>query len=258
MLLGNLHLDGDTAISGKKAVEYYEKSKEMRETFHLDVAFSIDARIAEAKALYNVKADSEKSKEEEAEMLLRNYQAMLKDYADDSQEALGHGLALAVALNEAHRGIEAERLLKKLMSTSTRVHGPGHKLTTGIEPSFQAIQVRRVIIPYKTGVEPFQVLRYEDSGNKCVVQGPIKYPRRTDKEVTFSVPTPVIPALGTPVICHGLKSATILNGKLGDMRGSDKNTSRCVVHFEGISSPKLVKLENLRIAFELPETDSET
>jgi hypothetical protein len=58
-----------------------------------------------------------------------------------------------------------------------------------------------------------------------------------------------------PVICHGLISASHLNGELGDVRHfKDSNDGiRVGVQFErkGLKSA-LVKPENLRIAFELP------
>ena len=67
----------------------------------------------------------------------------------------------------------------------------------------------------------------------------------------------MVPDLGEPVICHGLKSCTALNGKVGDVRGRDEGTGRFVVHFEGIEKPKLVKLDNLKLAFDLPEKEEE-
>lgn len=38
-----------------------------------------------------------------------------------------------------------------------------------------------------------------------------------NKEVTLTVSNPAIHVLGRPVMCHGLKSATDLNGKVGDL-----------------------------------------
>jgi hypothetical protein len=58
------------------------------------------------------------------------------------------------------------------------------------------------------------------------------------------------------LICHGLTSASHLNGKSGDVRANhnDRNEIRLAVHFETKSlKPSLVKPENLRIAFELPK-----
>ena len=59
------------------------------------------------------------------------------------------------------------------------------------------------------------------------------------------------------MICNGLVSASHLNGELGEVRNiQEKNEHgiRCAVYFEkkGVKSA-LVKPENLRIAFELPD-----
>lgn len=64
-----------------------------------------------------------------------------------------------------------------------------------------------------------------------------------------------MPQLGCPVACHGLKKATHLNGKIGDLRTPptfSDGTYRFMVHFEDEGlKPVLVKLENLRVAFDL-------
>ena len=70
----------------------------------------------------------------------------------------------------------------------------------------------------------------------------------------------MIPCAGCPVICHGMVSASHLNGKLGKVRLPKKDESRTrlslEVHFEkkGVKSA-LVKPENLLIAFELPPSE---
>ena len=64
----------------------------------------------------------------------------------------------------------------------------------------------------------------------------------------------MLPCIGCPVICHGLISASHLNGKLGDVRTEKLcgNEIRLAVHFEDKSlKSALVKPENVRIAFEL-------
>ena len=60
--------------------------------------------------------------------------------------------------------------------------------------------------------------------------------------------------LGTPVVCHGLKNASHLNGKIGDVRERQNKSGRYLVHFEDSSlKPCLVKHVNVRILFDLPE-----
>ena len=66
------------------------------------------------------------------------------------------------------------------------------------------------------------------------------------------------PSLGCPIICHGLMNVPHLNGKAGDVRAAHETSSRTqfAVHFEDKSiNPALVKLENMRIAFELSKEE---
>ena len=64
----------------------------------------------------------------------------------------------------------------------------------------------------------FQDLRYENSGQICVVQGPITKPRNKADERIYNVEwNLVVPAKGCAVICHGLLSASHLNGELGEV-----------------------------------------
>ena len=59
---------------------------------------------------------------------------------------------------------------------------------------------------------------------------------------------------GTPVICHGLKNARHLNGKIGDVMRYDTVACRYEVRFEHKSlRPASVKAANLRILFDLPD-----
>jgi hypothetical protein len=62
------------------------------------------------------------------------------------------------------------------------------------------------------------------------------------------------------VICHGLLSASHLNGKLGEVRNIKKpeNGLRLEVYFEkkGVKSA-LVKPGDIQVAFELPSSSEE-
>ena len=104
--------------------------------------------------------------------------------------------------------------------------------------------------------KPFQALRYANDGI-CVVTGPVANPRNTADERVHRIKSYlIIPGIGCPVICHGLVSASHLNGELGEVRNikQDGTEIRLGVNFEkkGLESA-LVKPENLRIVFELPE-----
>ena len=65
----------------------------------------------------------------------------------------------------------------------------------------------------------------------------------------------IVPSKGCAVICHGLVSASHLNGELGEVRNWKQSETgiRLGVYFEKKSlKSAFVKPENLRISFELP------
>jgi hypothetical protein len=105
----------------------------------------------------------------------------------------------------------------------------------------------------------FQALRYKNDREICAVTGPITEPRKiVDERIYHTANKFIIPNIGCPVICHGLVSASHLNGELGELRHfkQDQTGMRCVVYFENKGAKSaLVKPENLRIAFELPSKD---
>ena len=84
--------------------------------------------------------------------------------------------------------------------------------------------------------------------------------RNIDEGTTFTdIPNDqiiLIIGIGMPVICHGLKNANHLNGKLGDLRLYHEERDRYEVHFEDKSlTPAFVRSRNLCIVFDLPDTD---
>ena len=165
--------------------------------------------------------------------------------------------------------IEAERLLTKLVAISKRVHGPDHQLTKKAESDLQFQKVRYVDVTRNDKWERFQALRYDESGKKCILQGPItdECSRNVQEERTLTVATEdILFADGTPVICHGLKDAmSHLNGKIGDARCfveenntyevhfEDKSVQLCLLYRGATALSVFVKPENLRILFELPD-----
>ena len=110
----------------------------------------------------------------------------------------------------------------------------------------------------------YHALRYDHDGEICIVTGPIMDNDSSGENEggegqPFGIPrTSVAPAVGCPVICHGLVNAAHLNGKLGDVRsisfGKDSDREvRFVVHFEDKSlKPAAIKPGNLRNAIVLP------
>ena len=132
-----------------------------------------------------------------------------------------------------------------------------HAQTKNIETTLAKCKARVVIL--EEG-EVFQALRYEDSGDKCIVQGPVKkginYEGRNKGTVYTVDSSSLLITNGTPIICRGLQKAAHLNGKLADIRSFDKERERYTIHFEDKSmKPVAVKKENVRIVFDLPDAE---
>ena len=153
-------------------------------------------------------------------------------------------------------GIEAERLLIKLAATSKQVHGLDHTTTKRAVTVLQQCKERRAMVEGKS--HWFQSIRYEEGGNKLVVQGPIVKPRNVEgKEMLTVAPNDVSHLVfGTPVICTGLKQKAHLNGKIGDIRSRGEDSDCYLVYFENEElDPQPVQAKFLRILFELPEKE---
>ena len=179
----------------------------------------------------------------------------------DSTDTIESGLLYAKVLQSVSC-IESERRVTKLAAISRRVHGPHHKTTMMADEMLVKCKERFVIVlPEKH--KTFQALRYENDGEICVVTGPITMPERNkDDERTYRVENNLIVPTEfctmCPVICHGLVSASHLNGELGEVRSINHNETgfRLGVQFESKGAKSaLVKTENLQIAFELPSKD---
>jgi hypothetical protein len=184
------------------------------------------------------------------------YERSIHTHGMDSEATLRLGLNYANVQQKVNC-IEAERLVRKLVTISRRVHGPDHKVTIKGDKLLELCKERYVIVLPDDKV--FEALRYENDGEICVVTGPITQPRnKADERIHHIENRFVIPIVGCAVICHGLVSASHLNGMLGEVRHikQDGTGLRLGVYFEkkGVKSA-LVKPENLRIAFHLPSKD---
>mmetsp|Transcript_40665 Transcript_40665/g.85432 ORF Transcript_40665/g.85432 Transcript_40665/m.85432 type:complete len:433 (+) Transcript_40665:252-1550(+) len=255
-ILANLDMETGTDESIKRAVGYYGKARDICAVLgHTAQVAHVEAKIAEAKSMLR-QEDNVEISDSELDSLRTVYELLVDKDGESSPGTITQGDHLSINLQKANHTIEAERLSKKLVAICRRVHGPNHKLTKNVQSTLELVARRLVMVPYENDVELFQALRYEDDGEKCVVKGPINTGSAdTNEETILTVDTDdVYPTVGLPVVCHGLKNASYLNGKLGDVRGIDEKTGRFAVHFEDLTTkPKLVKYENLRVVFDLPD-----
>jgi hypothetical protein len=247
-----------TEASYKRSIKYYQKARAIYNLLGLeDRAKLMDISIAMLKDRL-AGCDGDGVNVAECEYTIKgaryDYEHNLKTFGSTSEATLRSGSKYVINLVQAHRGIEAERLIVKFAAISHRVHGVEHNCTMSLDKKVNTCKSRFVIV--MPDDKPFQALRYENDGEICVVTGPIKQPRQEEDERIFHVASDlIVPNEGCPVICHGLTSASRLNGKLGEVRAhhNDRNGIRLEVYFETKSlKPSLVKPENLRIAFDLP------
>ena len=169
-------------------------------------------------------------------------------------------LVLASALVDVHHRIEAKRLVSNLGAKCLQIFGTEHNLTKRAQDLLNRMKECVILLP--PYFEKFEAVRYENDCQILVVQGPITEPRNVKNEEEFTVEScSVWPAIGGIVACHGLKNASHLNGKIGDIRSPPQECGdvyRFAVHFEDKSlKPALVKPENLRVVFDLPDPTNE-
>jgi len=204
------------------------------------------------------------------------YRDALRDTGEESERTMSIGMTYISNLALANHSIEAERLAKKFVATSLQVLGQEHHFS---QKFAQILRLRKRRFVHKASSQhcdgndfrtlQYLALHYENDGKVCIISGPITQSRFDEEEITIDegqtcgiASALVIPAVGCPVICHGLVNASHLNGKLGDVRSiisSDKKGGidelRLGVYFEDESlKSAAVKPANLRIAFVLPST----
>ena len=252
--LGDIAVGEGTKESAKTASGYYEKCRDICDQIGdaEGVTFA-ESNIAQTK--YMCEGMSIENNEETLKKQQTLHKHLLEKCGQENIETTTTGLNLAVCLKHAHHGIEAERLTTKLVAISKRVLGSDHNVTKRAESLLFNFQERFVGLVGADGIQSFQALRYEEDGEKCVLQGPVANPRYIPAEKTFPVAsTYLMFCQGTPVICHGFKMSTHLNGKIGDLRPLQKESGNAAVHFDDESlEPHLVVPKNMRILFDLPE-----
>ena len=189
----------------------------------------------------------------------RSYEISIQARGESAWLTIKSGVCYGITLSVAKRSIEAERLAAKLAAISRQFHGPDHECTRQSEGLLKHCRERFVGYMFEQD-RKFQPLSHDDDAKSFVVKGPIdEAERNVEEEQTFTVASDhIFPWLGCPVICHGLKNASHLNGKLGETRSHSRKDgiNRYAVHFEDKSlKPALVKPSNLRIVIDLPDKE---
>jgi hypothetical protein len=216
----------------------------------------VETKMAYFKSIYANKFGAQFGKLETEEEIVNRLRVIHQNMANDekgSTNYLATGVNLAAGLQKACHVIEAWRMFKELITISQQIHGKDHCMTKKLEAQCKECKTAYVYLIGNSKEELFEALRYE--GDKCILRGPVKEARAEDQEKTITVDTSniLLPEKGIAVVCRGLKNASDLNGKIGDLRSFHPRTQRYEVHFEDKSiQPKRVKLDNLRILFELP------
>jgi hypothetical protein len=255
-MLGGLWLS-DTSDEGKKvAIGHYKKARAICNLVGMtDKAKHLDTMISLHTAKKQTENDQNLSTNVAAELASGlqkskdTYEHLINKLGANSHETIALGLHYAQLLWSMRHCIEAERLVTKVATISRQVHGPDHKTTIEAAELLQLCKERFIcVLP---DMKPFQVMRYENDGEICVVTGPIIEPRNLEDERMYHIANNlVIPRKGCAVICRGLLSASHLNGELGEVGKHNETGTRLVVNFEKKNlKSALVKPANLRIAF---------
>ena len=263
MAMADFHSMDKTEDGYREAIKYYKILRDMYVKYKDKLGVSqTDAAIAQTISMI---AGGGKIEDRQLKQYRSIYEQTVQKSGEGAIDALSNGINLAGALKKSNHSIEAERLASKSVIISRRVYGPEHDFTKKAENLLNYIKEDRMLVLKSWSLRGrhgnFYALRYVDDGKGCLVQGPIAQPSRCqDKEKTFTVPTnDIIPHWGgTPVVCHGLKKAVHLNGKIGDTRSYNQETGRLGVQFEDKrlgKKPFAIKPENLRILFELPDVE---
>jgi len=254
--LGRVTLSEGTKESAKAALGYFEKCRDIYKAIgHFAGVTTAEGCIAIAKYKYEGEI-SINNDHEWLKQCSHLYVTYLERLGIEAKETINAGVTLAIVLKKALHGIEPQRLITRLVPLTKRINGPDH-LVTQRANLVHKICKKRVVSIVKGGHECFQALRYEEGGTKCVVQGPIAKPHRNiNDEKIFSVASSdiFIESMGTPIVCLGLVISSNLNGKIGDVKSADRIHDTYEVHFEDQElKQSLIKRENTRILFEIPE-----
>jgi hypothetical protein len=247
----------------KEGIKHLQKVRDIFvSTGNTSGAQIVESNIANVK-LHHEGRGRKSSKEEFKNALRRDrdmYENSVRSEGECSMNAMGNGLNMVKSLSDLGRAIECEKLASKLAALSLRVYGSEHDVAKRASRALETNKRRHVAV-ISLGPDPpgvgLEALRYEAVGDKYIVRAFKRDGNVTIGDTFIVASNDIICGYGTPVVCHSLKNATHLNGKIGDAKEYNNRTGRCEVHFEDKNlKPKpvsvAVKRENLRILFELP------
>ena len=201
------------------------------------------------------------------------YEHNIQKFGKNDDRTIFAGIYYAESLLHENRFIEAQHLAVKMSLLSRQVLGLDHNYTKIAGEIMCKCKERFAFVWYdlnEPSIKEFQLLRYDTDEDVYVMMGPVEEPRSVNEEREFRFPwDQVLPKKGWPVVCHGLQSASHLNGKLGEVKHFyNAKTKLCIetkldilqTFFSKNSGvdkslqPVAVKLENLRIVFDLSGT----
>lgn len=239
----------------KLGIKHLEMSRDLaRSNGDAIFAKGVETLITQAKAFAG---DSGKMTKHTIEHLREEY----------NRDPCANGMPLFMALQSKLCIIECERLLEEMIARSRRINGPNHDETREFVSHLDRIKSRKGTVLAPGNDCLYNIIRYvDDKMDKCVLNGPwakLNCPpeeaRNLEVKTIVVESDKVLLSKGTPVVCQGLKNASHLNGKIGDIRDygkgklEDIGEYRYCVYFEDESiKPCLVKHKNVRILFDLP------
>ena len=215
----------------------------------------------------------------------KGYERHKQQFGENDTSTISTGIDLIAALLEEKCYIEATRYATKIMTTSRQVLGLNHGFTKRAEEMLNKCQYH-VLFVFLTLLNRLCLLTNANSklcDMTMLTMCMLYWPRNINEEREYRFARhKVMPELGWPVVCCGLVGSSHLNGKLGEMKyyynantkrridlgiGSvfstdslayifqfERDSFRVTVHFEDKTiPPAAVKLENLRIVFEVPD-----
>ena len=245
--LGSILMDKEDKNS-EEIIRHLEKAHKLYMVLvgHDDAAEGVEMRMA--------KVLGDQDPMSELKHWKRLYEKHIEEDGEGSPGAFHTGKEFFKVLRK-HEGVEAQRLLSRLIKQSRLTHGPEHSDTKDLEKWNECmVGAKYKYLDMEFGMHMFELVRYEASMEKCVLKGPVNpnTGERTDKEkiLTFDADE-IYLGLRQPVICYG-SDYTDHEGKIGEVISWDKDRDVYTIKFEDKSLDQLeVKRTDTRVVLDL-------